>query len=70
MESDLLLPVANAVEKATGYRPHPTTCSRWTRKGVGGVRLKTVMLGGRPRTRISWVEEFIAARTELSDIPE
>lgn len=64
---DALLPVSTAIEKATGYRPHPTTCTRWTRKGVGGVKLRTVMVGGRPKTTESWVAEFIRERTAQTD---
>lgn len=60
---DQLLPVATAVEKAIGYRPHPTTCTRWTRRGVRGVKLATVMVGGRPRTTEAAVVEFIAMQT-------
>ncbi|TWT42661.1 DUF1580 domain-containing protein [Botrimarina hoheduenensis] len=60
---DNLLPVPTAVEKAIGFRPHPTTCSRWTRQGVRGVRLQVVMVGGRPRTTERAVIEFVEAQT-------
>lgn len=60
---DTLLPVATAVEKAIGYRPHPTTCTRWARRGVQGVKLATVMVGGRPRTTEAAVVELIAKQT-------
>ena len=64
---DTLLPVPAAIEAAIGYRPHPTTCSRWTRKGVRGVKLATVMVGGRPRTTQAAVIAFIEARTDRTD---
>lgn len=64
---DTLLPVPSAIEKAIGYRPHPTTCTRWTRKGLGGVRLATVMVGGRPRTTEAAVLEFIELRSEQAE---
>lgn len=64
---DKLLPVPIAIENAIGYKPHPTTCTRWTRQGVKGVKLFTVMVGGRPRTTESAVIEFIKARTANSD---
>lgn len=60
---DTLLPVPTAIEEAIGYRPHPTTCTRWTRKGVRGVRLATVMVGGRPRTTVEAVLEFVGQQT-------
>ena len=66
---DELLPVPAAIEKSIGYRPHPTTCSRWTRQGVRGVKLATVMVGGRPRTTAAAVIEFIKAQTERSGVP-
>lgn len=66
---DVLLPVPTAIEKAIGYRPHPTTCTRWTRHGVRGVRLATVMVGGRPRTTEAAVIEFVEKQTEAEAAP-
>jgi hypothetical protein len=62
-EDEKLLPVPKAVELETGYRPPPSTAWRWTKKGVGGVKLKTAVLGGRPTTKKVWVREFVAATT-------
>lgn len=59
-----LLPIADAIEQVTGYRPHPTSCCRWHRRGVRGVKLRTVVFGGRPRTCEKWVREFIASTTD------
>ncbi|MEO0477656.1 MAG: DUF1580 domain-containing protein, partial [Planctomycetota bacterium] len=58
---DKLLPVLDAVEQAIGYRPHPSTASRWRRRGLRGVKLACVLVGGRPRTTISAVLDFIRA---------
>lgn len=66
---DTLLPVPTAVEKAIGYRPHPTTCTRWTRTGVRGVKLETVMVGGRPRTTEAAVIAFVDAQTANGAAP-
>ena len=60
---DTLLPVPAAIERAIGYRPNPTTCTRWTRHGVRGVRLETVVVGGRPRTTEAAVLAFVEATT-------
>lgn len=65
-EDEKLLPVPVAVESVTGYRPTPSTAWRWTKKGVGGVRLQTAVLGGRPVTTRKWVREFVDATTEAS----
>lgn len=62
-EDEKFLPVPTAVEQETGFRPHPSTAWRWTKKGVRGVRLQTAVLGGRPVTKPVWVREFIAATT-------
>lgn len=60
-DDEKLLSVPAAVEAETGYRPTPSTAWRWTKKGVGGIKLETVIFGGRPATKRVWVREFIAA---------
>jgi hypothetical protein len=44
-------------------RPSYATWWRWWRKGIKGVRLQTVVIGGRRFTTPRYVEEFIAATT-------
>ncbi len=46
-----------------GGRPHmsPDTAFRWSTRGVRGVRLQTMLVGGRRMTRRRWVDEFLAA---------
>ncbi|QDV74275.1 DUF1580 domain-containing protein [Botrimarina mediterranea] len=61
---DELLPVPVAIEEAIGYRPHPTTCTRWTRKGVRGVRLESVRVGSLVKTTVAAVVRFIEAQNE------
>lgn len=55
--------VPAAFEQVTGSRPHPTTCWRYATKGVGGVQLKTIVVGGRRLTTEDWVRDFIERRT-------
>lgn len=62
-EGEQLMTVAQAVEEVTGSRPHPTTCTRWVRKGAGGVVLPTVLLGQRRMTTPGAVREWIVERT-------
>jgi hypothetical protein len=57
------LSVPTAVEAVTGTRPHPSTCWRWYIKGSQGVLLKTWMVGGRRRTTVDAVRDFIEQRT-------
>ena len=59
---DSLLPIADAVHKAIGYRPSPQTCWRWHKKGVRGRRLKVAIVAGRPRTTTEAVAEFVNGR--------
>ncbi len=65
-EHDKLFPLLadgpKVVELLTGWRPHKTVLWRHARKGVAGVKLRTVSVGGRrvmctPR----WLVEFWAA---------
>ena len=47
-----LIPIGRVAEQEQlwpdGKSPHPERSRRWARKGCRGVRLKTVLLGGRP----------------------
>ena len=63
------LSVGAAFEKVAGYRPHPTTSWRYAAKGVRGVVLRTIMVGGRRLTTEEWVADFIERRT-LQTTPE
>jgi len=56
-----LLPMATAVHRATGRRTHVTTCHRWRLRGVRGVRLPTVLVGGRRLTSVGAVLRWIEA---------
>lgn len=60
------LSIPTAIERATGNRPHPSTCWRWATQGAGGHILKTWMLGGRRKTTVKAVHEFIEARTQAT----
>jgi hypothetical protein len=58
-----LLSLVEAVEKATGYRPHKTTVTRWCILGSRGSKLHSVILGGRRLTTVQDVKDFMAATT-------
>lgn len=62
-----LFPLAKAVEKATGQRPHPSTLHRWRLRGIQGVRLETVRLGGRRYCSVEAVHRFRNKLTETVD---
>ncbi len=46
-----------------GSRPSYTTWWRWCRRGVRGVKLETVLLGGRRYTSEAAMKDFVAAIT-------
>ena len=41
-------------------RPHVSTLWRWCRRGVKGVRLQTVIVGGRRYTTAAFLSDFVA----------
>jgi hypothetical protein len=54
-----LLPLAEAVERVTGYRPNIVTVWRWSTKGCKGVRLQNTFLGAKRLTTVEWVKKFM-----------
>ena len=49
-----------------GRHPHPCTVFRHALKGVEGIRLETVRVGGRLVTSVEAVDRFIDAVTQAS----
>jgi hypothetical protein len=66
--TDLL--TLSEVSRLLPGRPHPSTIWRWRRKGIGGVKLRTVRIGGRTYVQRHALEEFIEAMTRASDVPQ
>ncbi len=44
-------------------RPHIATCWRWIQRGVRGVKLETVLIGGKRFTSVEAITRFIEATT-------
>ena len=42
-------------------KPHPSTLWRWRRKGVRGVKLRTLSVGGRPWVTRAAIADFLSA---------
>jgi len=59
-----LLPIPTAFEQVTGHRPNLSTGWRWSTKGCRGIRLETVIVGGKRLTTIEMVKAFIKATTD------
>lgn len=65
MHENQSLPLLNAIEQATGYRPHPSTAVRWCSKpNRHGNVLKSWMIGGRRMTSVEAVRCYNEANTQ------
>ncbi len=51
-----------------GQPVHPCTISLWHRRGVRGVRLETLMIGGRRCTSLEALARFHAAVSQATDL--
>jgi hypothetical protein len=45
-------------------KPHVSTLIRWAMRGVRGIRLETVIVGGRRFTSVQAIERFLARLNE------
>jgi len=66
-DHEKLLPLAAAVEAASGQRPNPSTIHRWRLRGIAGQRLETVRLGGKRLASVEAVRRFMNAVTASTD---
>ena len=65
VDSDCL--TFTAAAKISPGRPHAGTVYRWHSRGVSGIKLQTIRIGGRRYTNRAWLEEFFEAVTRASD---
>lgn len=49
------------------FRTHPSTLIRWSKRGVGGVKLETVRVGGRRLVSRRALMDFINTLTKAVD---
>lgn len=62
--------ICRRLPPGAGGRPtHAATVHRWVRRGVGGVHLEAVRLGGRWVTSDEALARFVAARTGAAGRP-
>lgn len=59
-----LAQAAAVVEEMTGHRPAIQTLYRWVQRGIVGVRLETVYIGGHQKTTRTMLTDFFARVTE------
>lgn len=68
IQKEKLRPLCEAVFEATGTKPHLSTVLRWAaRANADGIRLETLILGGRRMTSVEAVLRYSAATTEARD---
>lgn len=53
----------DAIEEATGRRPHISTAIRWRTRGCSGIRLDAVMIGNQWFSTVDAVRAFVEATT-------
>lgn len=68
IHSDSLLTISQAA-KSLPMRPNVSTVWRWVQRGVRGVKLDTVLVGGRRYTSKEALQSFIEQSTAAADAP-
>lgn len=58
---------ARAIPGRSGQGVHAATTWRWVRRGVRGIRLETVLIGGIRYTSREALERFFAAITAIAN---
>jgi hypothetical protein len=65
-ERDKTLSLRQAAELLPG-KPNRSTMHRWAHHGVRGVRLATILIGGRRYTTREAIEQFVAALSKQEE---
>lgn len=66
IKSESLVTLSVAANSLPG-NPHPSTLQRWRVRGIHGVRLETVLVGGIRYTSDEALQRFIEATTAAAD---
>jgi hypothetical protein len=56
-----------AASKTLPSKPNISTIHRWRLKGIRGIKLETVLIGGRRHTSVEAIERFAAATTAVAN---
>ena len=70
IKAETLIPLSKVGEwyaNHAGYHPNRSTVHRWRTRGARGVRLETVLIGGKRFTSESKLQAFNAATTAAAD---
>lgn len=63
LTDERMRPLAKAAREVPG-QPHIATIVRWATRGVKGVKLETIMVGGRRFTSVEAIARFIERLSE------
>ena len=55
------------LEKITGKRPHIASIYRWIQKGIAGVQLETLIIGGTRLTSTEALDRFFQESTKAKE---
>lgn len=70
IKTETLVPLSKVGEwyaQHTGYRPNRSTVHRWRTRGARGVKLETVLIGGKRFTSEAKLQAFSVATTAAAD---
>lgn len=72
MQSQKLFPFTETPDRIRALtggkkKPHIATCHRWKQKGICGIKLRTISIGGTRCTSDEWLMEFFEATTAAKD---
>jgi hypothetical protein len=68
IETEQLCLLAEAAKCVPG-NPHISTLIRWWKRGVKGVILETLIVGGRRFTSVEAIQRFLARLNEPGSVP-
>ena len=70
IKAETLVPLSETGDwyaEQAGYRPNRSTVHRWRTRGARGVKLETVLIGGKRFTSEEKLQAFNAATTAAAD---
>ena len=63
----LFTKIPSHLEERTGKRPHIASCHRWRTRGIGDIKLETILIGGTRYTSEQALERFFQDSTKAKD---
>ncbi|QDU47370.1 hypothetical protein Mal52_58990 [Symmachiella dynata] len=66
LSTEDVFPVSEAPKHIPG-RPSQASCWRWVLHGVGGIKLESILIGGKRFVSAEAVQRFCDRRTALAD---